>query len=65
MKPFTKIGAIIFGVIALVHAGRLLSHFQLSVGNMEIPLWINVLGFVIAGFLSYGLYKESRLIPGN
>jgi hypothetical protein len=60
MKPLTRIASVIFGIVSLAHASRLLIHFQLKVGDTEVPLWINVFGFIIAGFLSFGLWKESE-----
>jgi len=60
MKPFTKIASVLFGIIAFVHAARLMSHFQISVGETEVPLWINWIGLFVAALFSYGLWKESN-----
>ncbi len=60
MKPFTKISSVLFGIIALIHLLRLVTHFQVSVFNIEIPIWLNVAGVIIASLLSLGLWKESK-----
>ena len=60
MRPFTKISSVIFGVISLIHIYRIFSHFQLSAFNTELPVWVNAVGFVIAGILCIGLWKESK-----
>ena len=36
MKPFTLIAAIIFGLMALLHVYRLVTHFQVIVGSHTI-----------------------------
>lgn len=59
-KPFTTIAAILFLLAALVHAYRLLTHFQLIAGSHTLPMWVSIVGIVIALILSWGLFKESR-----
>jgi hypothetical protein len=61
MKPFTKIAAYIFGIIAFMHLYRLITHFQISAFNHEMPLWVNIIGFIIAAILCIGLWKESKI----
>ena len=60
MKPFTTIAAVIFGLMALLHAYRLVTHFQLIVGSHTIAQEISWIGVIIAGVLSYGLFREAR-----
>lgn len=60
MKTFTKISSLLLGIVAIIHLLRLVTHFQLSVFNTEIPLWLNVAGVIIASVLSLGLWKESK-----
>ena len=59
-RPFTLIAALIFGLMALVHAYRLLTHFQIIAGSHTLPMWISIVGIAIAGILAVGLYRESR-----
>jgi uncharacterized membrane protein YkvI len=60
MKTFTKISSLLLGIVALIHLLRLITHFQVSVFNTEVPLWLNAAGVLIASVLSLGLWKESR-----
>ncbi|HKR06235.1 MAG TPA: hypothetical protein VJY62_16485 [Bacteroidia bacterium] len=60
MKTFTKISSLLLGIVALIHLLRLITHFQLSIFNAEVPLWLNVAGVLIASALSLGLWKESK-----
>ena len=59
MKLFTKIASAVFAVIALLHFLRLFLHFEISVLGYEVPLWVNIVGTIVAGILSWGLYRES------
>lgn len=59
-RPFTTIAAIIFAIMALVHLYRLFSHFQVVVGSHTIPMWCSYVAIVVAGLLSWGLFRESR-----
>jgi hypothetical protein len=59
-RPFTLIAAVIFGLMALVHAYRLLTHFQVVVGNHMMGQGLSWVAVVVAAVLSYGLFRESR-----
>ena len=59
-RPFTLIAAIIFGLMALVHIYRLFTHFQVTAGSHPIPMWASYIAIVVAGLLSWGLFRESR-----
>jgi hypothetical protein len=58
-RPFTLGAAIVFGLIALVHAYRLMTHFQLIVGTHVIGEAVSWGGMVIAAVLSFGLFREA------
>jgi hypothetical protein len=59
-RPFTLIAALIFALIALAHAYRLLTHFQIVIGRHHISESISIAAIVITGALSIGLFRESR-----
>jgi len=58
-RPFTMIAAIIFTLMALVHAYRLVTHFTVVFGSYEIPQWASWLGLLIPAILAWGLWKEA------
>lgn len=60
MKPFTMIAAILFGIVALVHVYRIAVGFPVAVGGQEIGQGISWIALLIAGGLSYGLFREAR-----
>jgi hypothetical protein len=59
-KPFTLIAAIIFAVMAVLHAFRLYSGFTIVLGSHDIPVWASWIGLVVAGVLCIGLFRESQ-----
>jgi hypothetical protein len=59
-RPFTLFAAAIFLVMALVHAYRLVTHFQIIIGSHPIPLNASWVGLAIALVLAWMLFKESR-----
>ena len=59
-RPFTLIAAIIFGLMALAHVYRLVTHFQVIVGSHAIPQGASWVALLVTAALSYGLFRESR-----
>ncbi len=59
-KPFTTIAALIFLLMALVHAYRLATHFQVVMGSHTIPQWASWIGLIVPAILAWGLWQESR-----
>ena len=59
-RTFTWIASAIFALIALAHAYRLLTKFQIIIGSHPIPLWVSWFGLVIPAVLSWMLCREAR-----
>lgn len=59
-RPFTLVAALIFAVIALLHAYRLVTHFQVILGSHTIAQGISWIGVIVAAVLSVGLFREAR-----
>lgn len=59
-KPVTTIAAIIFLIMAIVHAYRLATHFQFVVGSHVIPMWVSWAGLIVPLLLAWGLLREAR-----
>ena len=60
MKPFTTIAAALFAVMALVHAYRLAVGIPISIGDTTVAQSVSWVGLIIAGLLSFGLFREAR-----
>jgi len=58
-RPFTLMAAIIFGLIALVHVYRIMTHFQVTVGTHEIAQSVSWIAVAVTGALSIGLFREA------
>jgi hypothetical protein len=59
-RPFTLIAAIIFGLMAVVHAYRIATHFQVIVGNHMIAQGLSWVAVIFTAVLSFGLFREAR-----
>lgn len=60
MRPWTKLAAAIFALIAILHALRLLLGLQVVVDGLTIPLWLSVGGMLVSGTLAAMVWRESR-----
>ena len=59
-RPFTLIAAIIFAAMALLHAYRIATHFQVIVGSHTIAQEVSWVAMIVAAVLSFGLFREAR-----
>jgi hypothetical protein len=59
MKPFTTIAIVIFSLVAVLHALRLIFGWQAVIDGLVIPMWASVVGLIIAGWLASMLWRES------
>lgn len=46
--------------IALAHAARLLFQVRVVVANIDVPLWVSVVGILGPGVLAILLWRECR-----
>lgn len=44
---------VVFSLVALLHALRLLKGWPVTIGPWRAPVWISWLGLAVAGFLAY------------
>ena len=63
MKPFTTIAIAVFSLVAALHVLRLIFGWEAVINGMVIPMWVSVVGVLIAGGLTVMLWRESR--PGK
>lgn len=60
LKLFTTIAIVIFALVALAHVLRLIFEWEVVISGMVIPMWVSVVGTLIAGGLAVLLWRESR-----
>jgi len=61
-RTYSLIPGIIFSLVALLHALRLLRGWHVVIGDLSVPVWVSWLGLVIAGYLAYQGFQLSRRI---
>ncbi len=59
MKSFTSLAIAIFILIAVVHLLRLILAWEVTVNSVVIPMWVSLMGLLIAGALAYFLWREA------
>mgnify|MGYP001579177207 CR=1 FL=1 len=57
MVNIIKLNFIVFGIIGLIHLIRLVTQFDAVIGGYSVPLLLNLLFFVLAGWLAFENYK--------
>ena len=58
VKLFTIFAVVVFVLIAVVHVLRLLLDWYVVVAGVSIPMWVSLLGLVIAGGLAVMVWRE-------
>ena len=59
-RLFSLITATLFSLIALLHVLRLLRGWQVTIGDVVVPLWISWIGLAVATYLAYQGFRSSR-----
>ncbi len=57
-QTYMKVSGIIFGLVALVHLGRLVRGWALVLGSHSVPTWASGVGLVVAGYLAFTAFKK-------
>lgn len=58
-KPFTMIGSLVFLLVGIVHAVRVVYGAQIMIGDAVIPLWASYVGTIIGILLGVMLWREN------
>jgi len=59
-KPFTTIAALIFLIIAVAHAYRLATGFEVKIGSTAVPMSVSWIGIAIGALFGAMLLVEAR-----
>ena len=51
---------VIFAIVALLHLARLITKFEIAVAKKVLPLWVNVIGLLVAGLLALWMFAAAR-----
>ncbi|MDO8429933.1 MAG: hypothetical protein Q7S73_01025 [bacterium] len=60
MKPFSKVAALVFGLITILHLARLFYGWGAVIGGWVVPMWLSWVAVLLAGLLFWGLRRESK-----
>jgi hypothetical protein len=59
-RIFSLVTAILFSLIALLHASRLVRGWHVMIGDIVVPVWVSWIGLVIAAYLAYEGFRLSK-----
>ena len=57
---FSLVTAMLFSLIALLHAIRLARGWHVTIGDIVVPVWDSWIGLVIAAYLAYEGFRLSK-----
>jgi uncharacterized membrane protein len=60
VKPVSFITVLVLAFVALGHLLRLIFQVEVVVDSRILPMWVSVIGVVVAGGLAVGVYREGR-----
>lgn len=60
MKTGTRLSILLFSLVAILHATRVILGWDMIIGDAHVPVWASVLGVVIPLLLAGMLFKEAN-----
>ena len=61
MKPATTLASIVFALVSVMHLLRLVRRTDVTIGGTVIPLWVSVVGCLVAGGMAFAVWRENRM----
>lgn len=52
-----RVAAVIFALVCIAHILRVVTQVDIMIAGRELPMWINMVGVVIAGTLSLWMWR--------
>ena len=59
-KTFASTAGVVFSLVAVLHALRLLLGWDAVIGGWHAPLWLSWLALAVAGYLAYTAFNVRR-----
>ena len=53
----------VFLLVSVMHLLRVLLKFELIVAGYSVPVWLNMVGFVLSLLLSLWMFKSAKKTP--
>ena len=60
-NKYLLIASVIFGVIGVLHLLRAIFSWEANIGNFNVPLYFSYIVVVVAGYLSWHMYKANTM----
>jgi len=60
MRTYLVVSGVLFGAVALLHLLRLTYGWPVQIGAEVVPMWISVIGLVVAGGLCIWAFALAR-----
>jgi sterol desaturase/sphingolipid hydroxylase (fatty acid hydroxylase superfamily) len=59
-SKYAVVSGVLFGVVAVIQAVRALNQWPMSVGTLEIPVWVSWVAMVVTGSLCVWAFRSAR-----
>ena len=59
-RIFSLVTAVLFFLIALLHAVRVVRGWQVTIEGAVVPIWISWVGLAVAAYLAYQGFRLAR-----
>jgi len=60
MQPFSKLGAVIFMVVSMVHLVRASLGWVVTINGLTVPMWISWVAVFVGGLMAIMVWRESK-----
>jgi len=60
VKPFTTFAIVVFSLVAVLHVLRLIFGWEVVINGLVMPMWVSVVGIIVAGGLAVMVWREAR-----
>ena len=62
MRAYLVISGVLFGAVAVLHLLRLLYGWPAQVGAVAMPLWVSIIGLIVAAVLCLWAFALVRAV---
>jgi hypothetical protein len=60
MKTGSKLGILVFSIVAIAHLLRLIGGIEVIVDSWSVPQWVSLPGIIVPGLIAALLWKDSQ-----
>ena len=57
-KTFALTTGVVFSLVALLHALRLLLGWDAVIGGWSVPMWLSWVALAVSGYLAYSAFRS-------